>query len=141
MQDQLQVERLQHTYVEALHAYVSIHHPHVSLPMVPLFLLSPTQAHSLIHLLSLQEFLSDCMVCRQLTSPTTPLPLPRFPADRQKLFLSLSFPQDRLMFPRMLMKLVSLRTLSSVHSEQVFALRLQDKKLPPLLSEIWDVHE
>ncbi|XP_007455815.1 PREDICTED: oxysterols receptor LXR-alpha isoform X3 [Lipotes vexillifer] len=76
VQDQLQVERLQHTYVEALHAYVSIHHPH-----------------------------------------------------------------DRLMFPRMLMKLVNLRTLSSVHSEQVFALRLQDKKLPPLLSEIWDVHE
>nr|2ACL_B Chain B, Oxysterols receptor LXR-alpha [Mus musculus]2ACL_D Chain D, Oxysterols receptor LXR-alpha [Mus musculus]2ACL_F Chain F, Oxysterols receptor LXR-alpha [Mus musculus]2ACL_H Chain H, Oxysterols receptor LXR-alpha [Mus musculus] len=76
VQDQLQVERLQHTYVEALHAYVSINHPH-----------------------------------------------------------------DPLMFPRMLMKLVSLRTLSSVHSEQVFALRLQDKKLPPLLSEIWDVHE
>ncbi|XP_008841800.1 oxysterols receptor LXR-alpha isoform X2 [Nannospalax galili] len=76
VQDQLQVEKLQHTYVEALHAYVSIHHPH-----------------------------------------------------------------DHLMFPRMLMKLVSLRTLSSVHSEQVFALRLQDKKLPPLLSEIWDVHE
>ncbi|XP_012500669.1 PREDICTED: oxysterols receptor LXR-alpha isoform X2 [Propithecus coquereli] len=76
VQDQLQVERLQHTYVEALHAYVSIHHPH-----------------------------------------------------------------DQLMFPRMLMKLVSLRTLSSVHSEQVFALRLQDKKLPPLLSEIWDVNE
>ncbi|XP_070354611.1 oxysterols receptor LXR-beta isoform X3 [Equus asinus] len=50
-------------------------------------------------------------------------------------------PQDQLRFPRMLMKLVSLRTLSSVHSEQVFALRLQDKKLPPLLSEIWDVHE
>ncbi|XP_005990993.1 oxysterols receptor LXR-beta isoform X2 [Latimeria chalumnae] len=50
-------------------------------------------------------------------------------------------PQDHLMFPRMLMKLVSLRTLSNAHSEQVFALRLQDKKLPPLLSEIWDVHE
>uniref|UniRef100_A0A8C0L554 Nuclear receptor subfamily 1 group H member 2 n=1 Tax=Canis lupus dingo TaxID=286419 RepID=A0A8C0L554_CANLU len=49
--------------------------------------------------------------------------------------------EDQLRFPRMLMKLVSLRTLSSVHSEQVFALRLQDKKLPPLLSEIWDVHE
>uniref|UniRef100_A0A4X2KM04 Nuclear receptor subfamily 1 group H member 3 n=1 Tax=Vombatus ursinus TaxID=29139 RepID=A0A4X2KM04_VOMUR len=76
VQDQLQVERLQHTYVEALHAYVSIHHPN-----------------------------------------------------------------DPLMFPRMLMKLVSLRTLSSVHSEQVFALRLQDKKLPPLLSEIWDMQE
>ncbi|XP_072842129.2 oxysterols receptor LXR-alpha isoform X1 [Pogona vitticeps] len=76
VQDQLLVERLQHTYVEALHSYISIHRPN-----------------------------------------------------------------DHLMFPRMLMKLVSLRTLSSVHSEQVFALRLQDKKLPPLLSEIWDVNE
>nr|XP_020663874.1 oxysterols receptor LXR-beta [Pogona vitticeps]XP_020663875.1 oxysterols receptor LXR-beta [Pogona vitticeps] len=56
-------------------------------------------------------------------------------------YIRLHRPQDHLMFPRMLMKLVSLRTLSSVHSEQVFALRLQDKKLPPLLSEIWDVHE
>ncbi|XP_059809931.1 oxysterols receptor LXR-alpha isoform X1 [Hypanus sabinus] len=56
-------------------------------------------------------------------------------------YLQIKRPKDHLMFPRMLMKLVSLRTLSSVHSEQVFALRLQDKKLPPLLSEIWDVHE
>ncbi|XP_033004404.1 oxysterols receptor LXR-alpha isoform X2 [Lacerta agilis] len=76
VQDQTLVERLQHTYVEALHSYICIHRPN-----------------------------------------------------------------DHLMFPRMLMKLVSLRTLSSVHSEQVFALRLQDKKLPPLLSEIWDVNE
>uniref|UniRef100_A0A671MGX1 Oxysterols receptor LXR-alpha-like n=1 Tax=Sinocyclocheilus anshuiensis TaxID=1608454 RepID=A0A671MGX1_9TELE len=56
-------------------------------------------------------------------------------------YIRIKRPNDHLMFPRMLMKLVSLRTLSSVHSEQVFALRLQDKKLPPLLSEIWDVHE
>ncbi|XP_027705574.1 oxysterols receptor LXR-beta-like isoform X1 [Vombatus ursinus] len=56
-------------------------------------------------------------------------------------YTRIKMPQDQLRFPRMLMKLVSLRTLSSVHSEQVFALRLQDKKLPPLLSEIWDVHE
>ncbi|XP_039213871.1 oxysterols receptor LXR-alpha isoform X1 [Crotalus tigris] len=76
VQDQTLVEKLQHTYVEALHSYICIHRPN-----------------------------------------------------------------DHLMFPRMLMKLVSLRTLSSVHSEQVFALRLQDKKLPPLLSEIWDVNE
>ncbi|XP_054827474.1 oxysterols receptor LXR-alpha isoform X2 [Eublepharis macularius] len=56
-------------------------------------------------------------------------------------YICIHRPNDHLMFPRMLMKLVSLRTLSSVHSEQVFALRLQDKKLPPLLSEIWDVSE
>nr|AQR58540.1 nuclear oxysterol receptor LXR-alpha [Leucoraja erinacea] len=56
-------------------------------------------------------------------------------------YTQINRPDDRLMFPRMLMKLVCLRTLSSVHSEQVFALRLQDKKLPPLLSEIWDMQE
>ncbi|XP_067901994.1 oxysterols receptor LXR-alpha-like isoform X2 [Heterodontus francisci] len=56
-------------------------------------------------------------------------------------YTRLKRPNDHLMFPRMLMKLVCLRTLSSVHSEQVFALRLQDKQLPPLLSEIWDMHE
>ncbi|XP_041697371.2 oxysterols receptor LXR-alpha isoform X2 [Coregonus clupeaformis] len=61
--------------------------------------------------------------------------------DALRSYIMIKRPNDHLMFPRMLMKLVSLRTLSSVHSEQVFALRLQDKKLPPLLSEIWDVHE
>ncbi|XP_033909313.1 oxysterols receptor LXR-alpha isoform X3 [Acipenser ruthenus] len=61
--------------------------------------------------------------------------------DALHSYTKIKRPNDHLMFPRMLMKLVSLRTLSSVHSEQVFALRLQDKKLPPLLSEIWDVHE
>ncbi|KAF0042876.1 hypothetical protein F2P81_004213 [Scophthalmus maximus] len=61
--------------------------------------------------------------------------------DALRSYIMIKRPHDHLMFPRMLMKLVSLRTLSSVHSEQVFALRLQDKKLPPLLSEIWDVNE
>ncbi|XP_054627068.1 oxysterols receptor LXR-alpha [Dunckerocampus dactyliophorus] len=61
--------------------------------------------------------------------------------DALRAYIMIKRPNDHLMFPRMLMKLVSLRTLSSVHSEQVFALRLQDKKLPPLLSEIWDVNE
>ncbi|XP_029948196.1 oxysterols receptor LXR-alpha [Salarias fasciatus] len=61
--------------------------------------------------------------------------------DALRSYIMIKRPKDHLMFPRMLMKLVSLRTLSSVHSEQVFALRLQDKKLPPLLSEIWDVNE
>uniref|UniRef100_A0A8C5FZX1 Oxysterols receptor LXR-alpha n=1 Tax=Gouania willdenowi TaxID=441366 RepID=A0A8C5FZX1_GOUWI len=61
--------------------------------------------------------------------------------DALRSYILIKRPNDHLMFPRMLMKLVSLRTLSSVHSEQVFALRLQDKKLPPLLSEIWDVNE
>jgi len=47
--------------------------------------------------------------------------------------------QDPLMFPRTLMKLVELRTLNNYHSEQIFALKVQDKQLPPLLAEIWDM--
>lgn len=48
-------------------------------------------------------------------------------------------PHDPLVFPRILMKLVELRTLNNYHSEQIFALKVQDKQLPPLLAEIWDM--
>ncbi|XP_076799660.1 uncharacterized protein LOC143444346 isoform X2 [Clavelina lepadiformis] len=56
-----------------------------------------------------------------------------------QVYLKIHHPGDPLMFPRTLMKLVELRTLNSCHSEQIFALKLQDKKLPPLLAEIWDM--
>lgn len=47
--------------------------------------------------------------------------------------------QDPLMFARILMKIVELRSLNNYHSEQMFALKVQDQKLPPLLAEIWDM--
>lgn len=48
-------------------------------------------------------------------------------------------PNDPLVFPRILMKLVELRSLNNYHSEQIFLLKVQDKQLPPLLAEIWDM--
>lgn len=78
MQDQLQVERLQHTYVEALHAYVSIHHPHVSLPFVP-FSSSP-QAHSLTHYFPFKDpspYILQTILYLSHNSPTLALSLGR----------------------------------------------------------------
>nr|XP_002120859.1 oxysterols receptor LXR-beta isoform X1 [Ciona intestinalis] len=56
-----------------------------------------------------------------------------------RVYLKIHHPSDPLMFPRTLMKLVELRTLNNYHSEQIFALKVQDKQLPPLLAEIWDM--
>lgn len=84
VQDQLQVERLQHTYVDALHAYVSIHHPHVSPPLVP-FLLNTGSFPDLTTLPSrilLWLYLS-------YNYPT----LAPFSGERQRLYLSFSFPR------------------------------------------------
>jgi len=55
------------------------------------------------------------------------------------VYVKIHRPQDKLAFPRILMKLVELRTLNNYHSEQIFALKVQDKQLPPLLAEIWDM--
>nr|CAB3264433.1 oxysterols receptor LXR-beta [Phallusia mammillata] len=56
-----------------------------------------------------------------------------------RVYLKIHHPSDPLMFPRTLMKLVELRSLNNYHSEQMFALKVQDKQLPPLLAEIWDM--
>lgn len=41
-------------------------------------------------------------------------------------------------FARLLMRLTELRTLGHEWLELLFNLRLQKRRLPPLLSEIWD---
>ncbi|XP_077965879.1 uncharacterized protein LOC120336177 [Styela clava] len=59
--------------------------------------------------------------------------------DLLRVYCKIRHPNDPLMFPRILMKMVELRTLNNYHSEQIFALKVQDRKLPPLLAEIWDM--
>lgn len=56
-----------------------------------------------------------------------------------RLYTKIRHPDDPLMFARILMKIVELRSLNNYHSEQMFALKVQDQKLPPLLAEIWDM--
>ncbi|NP_001161579.1 liver X-like nuclear receptor [Saccoglossus kowalevskii] len=53
--------------------------------------------------------------------------------------LKMRRPNDALVLPKVLMKLTELRSLNNSHSEMLFALKLQDQKIPPLLAEIWDV--
>ncbi|GAV02288.1 EcRA1 [Ramazzottius varieornatus] len=43
-----------------------------------------------------------------------------------------------VIFARLLMRLTELRTLGHEWTELLFSLKLQKRKLPPLLSEIWD---
>ena len=44
-------------------------------------------------------------------------------------------------FARLLMRLTELRTLGHEWTELLFSLKLQKRKLPPLLSEIWDFEQ
>ncbi|XP_071941999.1 oxysterols receptor LXR-alpha-like isoform X2 [Antedon mediterranea] len=55
-------------------------------------------------------------------------------------YLRIRRPKETLLLPKVLMKLTELRTLNNSHSELLFQLKLADQKIPPLLSEIWDVN-
>ncbi|XP_033126321.1 oxysterols receptor LXR-alpha-like isoform X2 [Anneissia japonica] len=55
-------------------------------------------------------------------------------------YLRIRRPKETLLLPKVLMKLTELRTLNNSHSELLFQLKLADQKIPPLLTEIWDVN-
>lgn len=49
-------------------------------------------------------------------------------------------PRSPTIFAKLLSVLTELRTLGNQNSEMCFSLKLQNKKLPPFLAEIWDVN-
>ncbi|XP_014281744.1 ecdysone receptor isoform X2 [Halyomorpha halys] len=51
-----------------------------------------------------------------------------------------SRPRSPAIFAKLLSVLTELRTLGNQNSEMCFSLKLQNKKLPPFLAEIWDVN-
>nr|WIM36147.1 ecdysone receptor [Pyrrhocoris apterus] len=51
-----------------------------------------------------------------------------------------SRPKSPTIFAKLLSVLTELRTLGNQNSEMCFSLKLQNKKLPPFLAEIWDVN-
>nr|AEK99012.1 His6NvEcR11DE [synthetic construct] len=51
-----------------------------------------------------------------------------------------SRPRSPTIFAKLLSVLTELRTLGNQNSEMCFSLKLQNKKLPPFLAEIWDVN-
>nr|AKL71619.1 ecdysone receptor [Macrobrachium rosenbergii] len=49
-------------------------------------------------------------------------------------------PRSSVVFAKLLNILTDLRTLGNLNSEMCFSLTLKNKKLPPFLAEIWDIH-
>jgi hypothetical protein len=50
-------------------------------------------------------------------------------------------PPDKCYFAKLLSILTELRSLGNVNSEVCFSLKVQNKRLPPFLAEIWDIQE
>lgn len=50
-------------------------------------------------------------------------------------------PPGKNYFARLLSILTELRTLGNMNAEMCFSLKVQNKKLPPFLAEIWDIQE
>lgn len=48
-------------------------------------------------------------------------------------------PRSPTIFAKLLSVLTELRTLGNQNSEMCFSLKLRNRKLPPFLTEIWDV--
>ncbi|CAK9303182.1 unnamed protein product [Gordionus sp. m RMFG-2023] len=110
------VEKVQETYLEALRNYVELqrvyHNNHLN-------------SNSALGTLSNTSLNNNC-------SSSTPSAMPTS--------MALS-PSNINILARLLMKLTELRTIACQHSDMLFSLKLKDHKLPPLLSEIWDVKQ
>jgi len=64
-----------------------------------------------------------------------------FYIDTLKVYTENHRPPGKCYFARLLSILTELRTLGNINSELCFSLKVQNKKLPPFLAEIWDIHE
>jgi ecdysone receptor len=64
-----------------------------------------------------------------------------FYIDTLKAYVDNHRPPGKCYFARLLAILTELRTLGNINSEMCFSLKVQNKKLPPFLAEIWDIQE
>lgn len=64
-----------------------------------------------------------------------------FYLDTLKAYVDTHRPPGKSYFARLLSILTELRTLGNQNSEMCFSLKVQNKKLPPFLAEIWDIQE
>ncbi|CAL1281376.1 unnamed protein product [Larinioides sclopetarius] len=64
-----------------------------------------------------------------------------FYIDTLKSYIATNRPPGKNYFARLLSTLVELRTLGNMNSELCFSLKVQNKKLPPFLEEIWDIQQ
>ncbi|XP_076360691.1 ecdysone receptor-like isoform X2 [Tachypleus tridentatus] len=64
-----------------------------------------------------------------------------FYTDALRAYVDNYRPPGKNYFAKLLSVLTELRTLGNMNSEMCFSLKVQNKKLPPFLAEIWDVVE
>ncbi|XP_076348562.1 ecdysone receptor-like isoform X1 [Tachypleus tridentatus] len=64
-----------------------------------------------------------------------------FYIDALRTYVDNFRPPGKNYFAKLLSVLTELRTLGNMNSEMCFSLKVQNKKLPPFLAEIWDVME
>ncbi|UYV60345.1 NR1H3 [Cordylochernes scorpioides] len=64
-----------------------------------------------------------------------------FYLDVLRCYVETHRPPGRSHFARLLSILTELRTLGDINSKLCFSLKVQNKKLPPFLAEIWDIQE
>ncbi|XP_035213241.1 ecdysone receptor-like isoform X2 [Stegodyphus dumicola] len=64
-----------------------------------------------------------------------------FYIETLRAYISTNRPPGKNYFARLLSTLVELRTLGNMNSELCFSLKVQNKKLPAFLEEIWDIQQ
>nr|ATB56336.1 ecdysone receptor [Panonychus citri] len=77
----------------------------------------------------------------QLIEPKKVEKIQDFYIDTLKCYIENRRPPSKCYFAKLLATLVELRTLGSMNSEICFSLKVQNRKLPPFLAEIWDIQE
>lgn len=64
-----------------------------------------------------------------------------FYIETLRAYIVTNRPPGKNYFARLLSTLVELRTLGNMNSELCFSLKVQNKKLPAFLEEIWDIQQ
>lgn len=64
-----------------------------------------------------------------------------FYLDCLKAYVENHRPPGKCYFAKLLAILTELRSLGNVNSEVCFSLKVQNKRLPPFLAEIWDLDQ
>ncbi|RWS16007.1 ecdysone receptor-like protein [Dinothrombium tinctorium] len=75
----------------------------------------------------------------QLIEPKKVEKIQEFYIDTLKAYVDNNRPPGKSYFAKMLSILTELRTLGNMNSEMCFSLKVQNKKLPAFLAEIWDI--
>lgn len=64
-----------------------------------------------------------------------------FYLDTLRAYVENNRPPHKCYFAKLLAILTELRSLGNMNSEICFSLKVQNKKLPPFLAEIWDIQD